>query len=287
MSSLRALISLVCLLAALPGRGEQPDPRKGLGQGAGDLMILPTRIVLEGRQRSGEVMLKNQGKTPATYRIFFKEMDMSPSGQLQDRVKAPGETTAADLVRYTPRQVELAPGEAQTVRIQVRKPEGLPEGEYRSHLVFQGIPPAEVPQPEDGAAEQKLSITIRPVYGISIPVILRHGETRASISFEKLAYVPPATPEALPLVTLSLARQGNRSVLGDFEVTLDRGGSLKKGTPLALAKGLAVYPCIAAREISLPLQLDKGASLKGARLKIAFTPVDLKLAPSLAFLELP
>ena len=46
--------------------------------------------------------------------------------------------SAADLVRYSPRQVELAPGEVQTVRIQIRKPEGLKDGEYHSHLVFQG-----------------------------------------------------------------------------------------------------------------------------------------------------
>lgn len=291
MPSPRLLPAIVTsLLACLPLRAQPPQPpdsRKGLGQGAGDLMILPTRVILEGRTRAAEVMLKNQGRERATFRIFLKEMSMAADGRLQDRTKQAGETTAADLVRYTPRQVELSPGEAQTVRIQLRKPGALPEGEYRSHLVFQGIPPAEPPQPEGAELEKKLSITIRPVYGISIPIIVRHGETRATLSLGNLRLRPPTLEGAPPAVLLNLERQGNRSVMGDFEVAVEGGGSLKKGTLLAVAKGIAVYDNLSAREVALPLQLGKEATLQGSRLKVTFTPQDIKLPPVAAALAIP
>lgn len=278
---------LTCFPLPAQPPAQAPDSRKGLGQGAGDLMILPTRIILEGRVRASEVMLKNQGKTAATFRIFIKEMEMAPDGRLQDRTKASGETTAADLVRYTPRQAELAPGEAQTVRIQLRKPGALPDGEYRSHLVFQGIPPAEPPQPEGADGEKKLTITIRPVYGISIPIIVRHGETRASLSLGNPRFRAPQTEGAPPAVLVDLERQGNRSVMGDIEVAVEAGGSLKKGTLVAVAKGIAVYHTLPAREVTLPLQLEKGASIQGARLKISFIPQDIKLPPVVAHLVTP
>lgn len=282
----RPVLLSVCsvLLAFLPLLAQPPDSRKGLGQGAGDLMILPTRIVLEGRQRAAEVMLKNQGKAKATFRIFIKEMEMARTGQLQDRQKTPGESTAVDLVRYTPRQVELVPGEAQIIRIQVRKPAALPEGEYRSHMVFQGIPPVEPPQPEGEPAENRLSISLRPVYGISIPVIVRHGETSASVGLGNLRFKPSESEGAPPVVTLDLERKGNRSVMGDFEISVESGGNLKKGTLLAVVRGIAVYHNLPVREVSLPLQPQKGASLVGMRFKVTFIPQDIKLAPVVAFL---
>jgi len=51
-----------------------------------------------------------------------------------------GEAFADTLVRYSPRQADLAPHETQIIRIQLRTPPDLPAGEYRSHLLIQAIP---------------------------------------------------------------------------------------------------------------------------------------------------
>jgi hypothetical protein len=88
-------------------------------------------------------------------------------------------------------------------------------------------------------------------------------------------------------VLVDLERQGNRSVMGDFEVAVEAGGSLKKGTLVAVAKGIAVYHTLPAREVALPLQLEKGASIQGARLKVSFIPQDIKLPPVVAHLVAP
>jgi hypothetical protein len=250
-------------------------------------MLIPTRVVMEGRQRATEVVLKNIGKSPATYRIHLKEMVMAPNGQLKDRDKEPGEVTATDLIRFSPRQVDLAPGETQTVRIQVRKPEQLPDGEYRSHMLFQGIPPAEAPRAPEAEAEQKLSFTITPIYGIAIPVIVRHGEVKTEVALSNLSYDAAKQEGEPPFLFLRLERKGNGSVLGDFEVFVESGGTIKKGQSLMTMVGVAVYHPNPFREVVVPLRVDKGVSLTGTRLKVVYTPQDAKQAPVSALIDVP
>jgi hypothetical protein len=261
-------------------------PPKDADQAAGGVVLMPSRVVLEGRERAVEVMLKNGGATPASFRVSIKEMEMLPNGKLQGRVKKDGEITAADLVRFTPRQVDLAPGESQIVRFQVRKPENLPEGEYRSHALFQGIPPAKPVEPITEDTEKRLSFSITQVMGISIPVIVRHGETRASIKLAGLRYWQPDVAGAVPVISLFLERSGNRSVVGDMRATVESGGQVAKGTLLTELKGTGIYTNLDRREVHLPMYFAKDGKLKGARIKVVFTATDLKMAPEVAYIDL-
>ena len=59
--------------------------------GIGDLLVAPTRIVLDGR-KGAEIVLNNIGEEPATYRISVEFRRMVQDGTLQD---VP-EPTAAD-----------------------------------------------------------------------------------------------------------------------------------------------------------------------------------------------
>lgn len=261
-------------------------PPKAPDQAAGGVVLMPSRVVLEGRDRAAEVMLKNGGATPASFRVSLREMEMLPNGKLMARVKQDGEITAADLVRFTPRQVDLAPGESQIVRFHLRKPENLPEGEYRSHALFQGIPPAAPPEPIVEDAEKRLSFSITQVMGISIPVIVRHGSTHAVIKLSGLRYWQPDFEGALPVLSLFLERTGNRSVVGDLRATVESGGQVPKGTLLVELKGTGIYTNLDRREVHLPMYFAKDGKLKGTRIKVTFTATDFKMAPQVATLDL-
>ena len=50
---------------------------------AGDLLVAPTRIVLDG-PRGAEVVLNNIGSAPATYRISLELRRMRADGSLED-----------------------------------------------------------------------------------------------------------------------------------------------------------------------------------------------------------
>ena len=55
--------------------------------GVGDLLVAPTRIVLDGR-RGTEIVLNNVGDEPATYRISVEFRRMTADGQLDRRHRA-------------------------------------------------------------------------------------------------------------------------------------------------------------------------------------------------------
>ena len=59
--------------------------------GIGDLLVAPTRIVLDGR-KGAEVILNNIGEEPATYRVSIEFRRMTEEGGLVD-VTEPRPTT--------------------------------------------------------------------------------------------------------------------------------------------------------------------------------------------------
>lgn len=75
------------------------------GAGVGDLLVAPTRIVLDGR-KGAEVILNNIGEEPATYRISVEFRRMTEQGGLED-VDQPtaADKAAEDMIVYAPRRV--------------------------------------------------------------------------------------------------------------------------------------------------------------------------------------
>jgi hypothetical protein len=148
--------------------------------------------------------------------------------------------------------VTLPPGGAQAVRLQLRKPAELEEGEYRSHLLFQALPPAAQSDDAATADGKELDIKLIPVYSVSIPLIVRQGTMSAAVAIRDLAVAKDA-------LTLTLDRKGTRSVYGDLTVSLrnSRGGAERV---LARANGVAVYTPNGSRRVRIPLagQLPPG-----------------------------
>ena len=110
---------------------------------------------------------------------------MTENGSLEEADEAkPGEQFADKLIRYSPRQITLEPGRTQTVRLLVRKPRDLAPGEYRSHLLFQSVPPADfgTSVEAEGVEEGTISVQMIPTFAISIPIIIRHGDVSAGVT---------------------------------------------------------------------------------------------------------
>ena len=74
----------------------------------GDLLIAPTRLVLDGR-RGGEVILSNIGDEEATYRVTLELRRMTPEGELEPVDEAEANLTekaALEMIRYAPRRAK-------------------------------------------------------------------------------------------------------------------------------------------------------------------------------------
>lgn len=235
-----------------------------------DLMLYPTRIVFDQNRRAAQLDLINNGQERATYRISLVNRRMSEIGEFSAvDSPLPGEQFAGELLRYSPRQVVLAPGGGQTIRILLRKPADLPTGEYRSHLQFDRVPEAsaasnlDTQDPKLAAGE--VGVQLKALIGVSIPVIVRHGETAADVTLSGLELLKPVAGQAA-MLALVLQRSGNRSVYGDLGATFTpQGGAAQE---VGKAGGVAVYTPNPLRRVKLELKPPDGLVLARGTLRV-------------------
>ncbi len=223
---------------------------------AGDLLVAPTRIVLDGT-RGTEVVLNNIGTEPATYRVSLELRRMRADGSLEDVDPASAndhDVTTLGMISYAPRRVVLPPNQPQSIRIGVRAPQGLADGEYRAHMLFRAIPDAK-PVESGTARKEGVSIALTPIYGVTIPIIVRQGALTATAAISDPKIVRDADGPAL---AFTLSRSGTRSVYGLIRVT--KPGNAK---PVFEARGIAVYAELSSRTVKFSVPEEVAAALAG------------------------
>lgn len=239
-----------------------------------ELMLYPTRVVFIKNQRAAQVELINNSAEPATYRISVVNRRMSEAGDFLNVTEAgPGELFADSMLIWSPRQITLQPGTAQVVRLMVRKSDPLPEGEYRSHLHLEKLAPAaklaSSAEP-DRKAETRIGVVFKTLVGASIPVIVRHGATHATVALSQLALASHehANGGKGRVLAFAIERAGNSSVYGDVSVSFTPRGAAE--LQLAKASGVAVYTPNPLRRAALALQLPPGIALANGQLRLVY-----------------
>ena len=255
------------------------------------LLLSPTRVIFEGTMRAAQVDIVNTTSQRAVYRLSLVNRRMTERGENVAADPAlPGERFLGDMVRFSPRQLVLEPGASQVVRLSLRKPEGLPPGEYRSHLhierVADGSDATSVEAVAGTGASQGLQIRLTALVGAMIPVIVREGPPAVTLAVRDLQ-LAPATGSDPAALSFTLARDGNRSVYGDVVVTATpaAGGA---AVEVARLSGVAVYVPNPLLRLRVALQAPPGVALDKGRLRVAFLlkPEDGARALAEAELEL-
>ncbi len=234
--------------------------------GPGDLLVSPVRVVFEDRKRVAEVTLVNKGQQNATYRISFENRRMLRNGAFE-KIDMPGngDLFAEKLVRYAPRRVVLAPNAPQTLRLMLRKPSTLEEGEYRSHLHFAAVPEESGSSSIEAGQDDTdgISIKLTPVYGLTIPIIVRHGALEATAAITRLKQ--SKDNQGRTVLEFVFERTGTKSLYGDFTVT-----AIGVKDPLALKKGIALYTPNKERVITITLGPEASAIAAGKQIELKF-----------------
>lgn len=234
----------------------------------GDLLVTPRRIVFEGSKQREEITLANTGQDTAYYSISFLQYHMTDDGSFEEITEPkPGQQFAEPFLRFFPRSIQLAPGESQVVRMQLRRLPNMADGEYRSHLYFRAVPDEKPLGEEDILADSTaIGIRLTPIFGISIPVIVRVGNVSSKVVISDLALQKEENqPPALKIV---LNREGNQSVYGDLSV--DYTGTDGKQINVGLVKGIAVYTPNVFRRFTMPLNIPEGVELNKGKLLVRF-----------------
>jgi hypothetical protein len=226
------------------------------GSAQGDLLIAPTRLVLDGR-RGGEVILSNVGSEESTYRVSLELLRMDENGNLEpvkQEDATASEKAALAMIRYAPRRVTLPPSQPQSVRISARPGADLPDGEYRVHMSFSALPKVR-PVSDTAADKNGIGINLIPLYGIVMPIIIRKGELTVTAGLANPRIVHQKDGDAF---ALDMTRSGNESIYGDLFV-YPQGAK----DPVFVVRGVGVYPEITTRHTTFALTPAEAAAMKG------------------------
>jgi hypothetical protein len=237
----------------------------------GNLLLLPRRVIFEGSKRYEELNLANSGKDTARYAISLMHVRMKEDGGFEE-ISQPdsGENFADKFIRFFPHSVVLGPGESQVVKIQLTKINELTPGEYRSHLYFRAIPDKPLLGEEKPATDSGISIRLIPIFGISIPVIIRVGQSVTQVRLSDLSV--QMMEDTIPVLAMTFNRTGNMSVYGDISVYYTSPAG--KTTPAGTAKGIAVYTPNKARKFLLTLDKKPGIDYRSGRVSVEYSTGD-------------
>lgn len=250
----------------------------------GDLLIFPKRIVFEGRNRVEQVILSNTGKDSAAYNISFVQYRMNELGEFETLTEPDFEQRfATPFLRVFPRRVNLAPGESQTVKVQVINAEKMKEGEYRSHLYFRSEKSNKPLGQENEVKDiNTIAVKLEAVFGISIATIIRNGQSSTFTSVSGLEYTHDV--DANHFMTFDINREGNMSTYGT--ITINFISREEKKFEVAKARGLAVYTPGNVRKVKMLLQKPEGIDFSTGKFEVIYTVDESKRIIAEAGLEL-
>lgn len=240
----------------------------------GNLLITPRRVVFEGGKKMQELNLANIGKDSARYVLSMVEMRMKEDGSFE-RIATPdsGQNFASSYIRFFPRSVVLAPNESQLVKVQVSKTDQLPAGEYRSHIYFRAErddkPLGEIEAVVDSGS---ISISLVPIFGITIPIIVRVGEVSAEVKLTDAEFMQKDT---LMVLSMNMHRSGNKSVYGNIKVEHVAENGMT--TIVGQANGISVYTPNKMRHFEMKINKVVGIDFKRGKLRVTYgTDSDVK-----------
>ena len=238
----------------------------------GNLLITPKRVVFEGNSQQAEVNLMNTGTDTATYSVSLRHYNMSEEGVLQLIEKTDSTQKIADpFLRLFPRQVTLAPGEAQIVMLQYRRKPGMKEGEYRSHIWFRSEKNYDpLGKQQTSLDSTQMSVTVTAIFGITIPVIIRTGQLNVTTSLSDFKLETGSNKSQT--LQFTIHREGDYSTHGNVvvEYVPDQG----KPYQIGMLKGLSVFTNIHQRAVSVKLNYVPGLVLKSGKLRVRYTSPD-------------
>ena len=230
-------------------------------------MVTPHRLVFDGSKRSEVLNIANTGQDTARYVVSLIQYRMTENGSFETITEPDsGQRFADPFIRFFPRNVILGPNEAQTVKVQLSKTSQLEQGEYRSHFYFRAVPDEKPLGEEETEVDSTITIQLQAIFGITIPLIIRKGESTAVVDISETSF--ELIDNTMPVLNITFERAGNMSVYGN--ITVEHIGLDGIRTQVGLVRGMAVYTPNKIRHFRLQLNPDLGVNYTQGKLQVVY-----------------
>ncbi|MCB9989683.1 MAG: molecular chaperone [Rhodospirillales bacterium] len=239
----------------------------GAAMDAHAIRISMKRVVFTDKNRSEVITIINNTAEEQVYRLEWRRMRMTEDKSLKAVEKddpADDIKWADDMIRFAPRRVTVPAGATQQIRLLLRKPKDLAPGEYRSHLwiMTESVPENFKADPMDMKEKQAIKLAMLP--GISMPVFVRTGDLKASVSFSDVS--AKATAEGAE-VNFTLNRTGNRSTYGDLDFVCIGGG---EEIVAHQVRGIAIYTDVERRIMKFKVEYPEASKGSCSKMHVTY-----------------
>ncbi|OEU67710.1 MAG: hypothetical protein BA863_03360 [Desulfovibrio sp. S3730MH75] len=193
-----------------------PSAYAGMPKG---IMLEPLRLEMKDGVNSRQITVFNQSHDSSiSYTIRQVVLRMDEFGNMIAPEKiTKREKLALSMVRYSPKVATIPPGKRQVVRVLIRRPPNLPEGEYLSYLSVSPVVPSQ--KKDLGAAdknEEGAGIKINMYVGVSMPVLIIEGNPASTTKLSDMKLI--TTKRKKRAVQFYIERSGKASSFVRVEV---------------------------------------------------------------------
>ena len=246
------------------------------------LFFAPTRIEATQKNPVQEIRVTNMSDITRSYNLSMQNIIMNANGQTA-RVDN-FDYSAKRMLRFVPRQFNIAPGAKQIVRIMARFPEGTENGTYHAHLEFLENVQKRAELNKNVTPENRARMNAQISYVTAIPVIISKGEIKTTVTMKgvKLGIDKQGRPD----MSLVLTREGNGQ--GNTYLEADYISPSGTETKAAVRRSVYIYRELNERPHNFILELIEQSTLeKGGHIKVKLynrdisetEPVDTVLLP--------
>lgn len=175
-------------------------------------------IDADSAHRNAQMRFTNNSNEEKSYDIKLVNFIQQNDGSYKSASDNEG-LFADRYLDFSPRKATLKPGESQVVRVRRKGMALAGNGEYVSHL--------SVSEKEDKTKKisskntDGISVNIKPLYGITIPIMVAKGDLSASAAVKSHKTIRGEKP----VQEVVVARQGTRSFYGTLQIS-DKDGQI-------------------------------------------------------------
>lgn len=215
--------------------------------------ILPRKILIDDRTRSGDITIMNLGDKVGTIRLSIIAYQQLENGAYKE-LDAPLSPAfdPATAVRFSPRQFTLPPNGRQKIRLSIQRPAELPDGEYRFHVKAVSYDTEEEAISGKRAPVKGKTLALKMNIAVAVPVIVRKGNLTSTAKIENITLLGPSENQyGKPALRYDIVRTGNSGTMGVVEAFVDAPG--KDPVKIGTTSNMNVFSEIKKRNVLMPL----------------------------------